>query len=296
MALARRRRAAASVIVLLAALAGAKAEETEHVDKSQYTLFNPTPVFLMRKLMTDRPHFTENPSTVDAGHVQIESGLFGYALARPDLEGTITEDFLVVDTNIRIGLTNYAEIDLILLPYGVVNTRPFDQSAAFRNSGIGRAQIRAKINLWGNDTYGEPGSTMFALLPFVSLPTVRTNGVSPIHVEGGLVGFFEVQLSHMFALELNDGVLYLRDDLASTHHTEFLTTANLEVEWTENVVTYYEVVAQLGRTDPLGDIVFFGTGVQYLLNKNLQLDGGVNLGITPAAARINPFVGISARF
>ena len=127
---------------------------------------------------------------------------------------------------------------------------------------------------------------MFALLPFVSLPTDRTNGVSPIHVEGGLMGFFEVALSHMFALELNDGVLYLRDDLASTHHTEFLTTANLEAEWTENVVTYYEVVAQLGRTDPLGDIVFFGTGVQYLLNKNLQLDGGVNLGITPAAARI----------
>jgi hypothetical protein len=289
-----RTRVAAGAIVLLAALAGAKAEETKHVDKSQYTLFNPTPVFLMRKLMTDRPHFTENPSTVDAGHVQIETGLFGYALSRPDLEGTITDGFSVVDTNIRIGLTNYAEIDLILLPYGVINTRPFDQSAAFRNSGIGRAQIRAKINLWGNDTYGEP--TMFALLPFVSLPTDRTNGVSPTHVEGGLVGFFEVQLSHMFALELNDGVLYLRDDLASTHHTEFLTTANLEAEWTENVVTYYEVVAQLGRTDPLGDIVFFGTGVQYLLNENLQLDGGVNLGITPAAARINPFVGISARF
>ncbi len=289
-------RVAAGATVLLAALAGAKAEETKHVDKSQYTLFNPTPVFLMRKFTTDRPHFTESPFTVDAGHVLIESGLFGYALARPDLEGTITEDFLVVDTNIRIGLTNYAEIDLILLPYGVVNTRPFDQSAAFRNSGIGRAQIRAKINLWGDDTYGEPGSTAFALLPFVSLPTDRTNGVSPTHVEGGLLGFFGVQFSHMFALELNDGVLYLRDDLASTHHTEFLTTANFEAEWTENLGTYHEVVAQLGRTDPLGDIVFFGNGFTYLLNENLQLDAGVNLGITPAAARINPFVGISARF
>ncbi len=287
---------AASVVVLLAALGEAKAEETEKADKSQYTLFNPTPVFLMRRFVTDRPHFTENPTTVDAGHVLIESGLFGYALARPDLEGTITEDYLFVDTNFRIGLTNSAEIDLILLPYGVVNTRPFDQSAAFRNSGIGRAQIRVKINLWGNDTFGEPGSTNFALLPFVSLPTDRTNGVSPTHVEGGLVGFFEVKLSHMFDLELNEGVLYLRDDLATTHHTEYLTTANFEIEWTETFGTYHEVVAQLGRTDPLGDIVFFGNGFIYLLKENLQLDAGVNLGVTPAAPRINPFVGISTRF
>ncbi len=287
---------AASVVVLLAAFGEAKAKEMEKADKSQYTLFNPTPVFLMRPFTTDRPHFTESPFSIDAGHVLIETGLFGYALARPDLEGTITEDFLVVDTNFRIGVTNSAEIDLILLPYGVVNTRPFGQSAAFRNSGIGRAQIRAKINLWGDDSYGEPGSTAFALLPFVSLPTVRTNGVSPTHVEGGLLGFFGVKLSDIFELELNDGVLYLRDDLASTHHAEFLTTANFEVEWTETFGTYHEVVAQLGRTDPLGDIVFFGNGGTYRLSENLQLDAGVNIGVTPAAPRINPFVGISTRF
>jgi hypothetical protein len=289
-------RAAAGALVLLAALGEAQSGETESEDKSQYTLFNPTPEYLMRKLTTDRPHTSENPFTVDAGHVQIETGLFGYALSRPDLEGTITEDFSVVETNIRIGLTNYAEIDLILQPYGVVNTRPLDPSTAFRNSGIGGLQIRAKINLWGNDTYGEPGSTALALLPFVSLPTDPSNGVSPTFVEEGLVGFFEVQLSHIFSLELNDGVLYLRDGGVSTHHAEFLTTANLEAEWTETFGTYYEVVAQLGGDNPLGDIVFVGTGFVYLLNENAQLDGGVNLGVTPAAARINPFVGISMRF
>ena len=38
------------------------------------------------------------------------------------------------------------------------------------------------------------------------------------------------------------------------------------------------------------------TGVTYKLNKNLQIDGGVNFGVTRAADRLNPFVGISARF
>ena len=225
--------------VLLAALGEAKAEETKHVDKSQYTLFNRTPIFLMRKLMTDRPHTTENPSTVDAGHVQIESGLFGFARSRPDLEGTITEDFLVVDTNIRIGLTNSTEIDLILLPYGVVNTRPFDQSAAFRNAGVGRAQIRAKINLWGNAPTGSQAPPCSRCCLLSAFPPIGPTASAPPMSKAGWWGFSRSELSHMFALELNDGVLYLRDDIASTHHTEFLTTANLEAEWTENVVTYY---------------------------------------------------------
>jgi long-subunit fatty acid transport protein len=39
-----------------------------------------------------------------------------------------------------------------------------------------------------------------------------------------------------------------------------------------------------------------GTGVAYRLSKNLQLDAGINFGATPAADRINPFVGLSVRF
>jgi hypothetical protein len=33
-----------------------------------------------------------------------------------------------------------------------------------------------------------------------------------------------------------------------------------------------------------------------MLDKNLQLDAGINVGITSAADRINPFIGISRRF
>jgi hypothetical protein len=46
--------------------------------------------------------------------------------------------------------------------------------------------LRGKINLWGNDTYGKPGSSALALLPFVVLPTDRHNGIGPELVEGGL--------------------------------------------------------------------------------------------------------------
>ena len=42
-------------------------------DKSQYTLFNPTPIDLRRPYNTDRPSKTDSPFTIDAGVFQIES-------------------------------------------------------------------------------------------------------------------------------------------------------------------------------------------------------------------------------
>ncbi len=60
-------------------------------DKSRYWLFNPTPENLMRDLTTDRPDMTESPFTVDAGHVQFETNIFGYTRSRPDQDGTISK-------------------------------------------------------------------------------------------------------------------------------------------------------------------------------------------------------------
>jgi hypothetical protein len=84
--------------------------------------------------------------------------------------------------------------------------------------------------------------------------------------------------------------------VATTPHAEFVVTANLEYEWTETFGTFCEVVYQFAREDPRGDIVLLNTGFTYLLNKNVQLDGAVNFGVTPASPRVNPFIGITARF
>jgi hypothetical protein len=37
-------------------------------------------------------------------------------------------------------------------------------------------------------------------------------------------------------------------------------------------------------------------GLTYGLTKNLQLDGGVNIGLTKSADNVNLFVGVSRRF
>src|SRR5688572_7370925 len=77
-------------------------------DKSQYTLFNPTPPDLMRELSTDRPDKTESAYTVDAGHVQIEMDVVSYVYdhsGEPDVEAW---DFAIA--NFKLGLLNNLDL------------------------------------------------------------------------------------------------------------------------------------------------------------------------------------------
>src|SRR5262245_47990676 len=89
-------------------------------DKSQYSLFQPTPDRLLRDMTTDRPDTTESPFTVDAGRVQIETNAFGYARSRPDEEGVVADTYEYAVTNIRIGLTSLTELDIVWQPHGAV--------------------------------------------------------------------------------------------------------------------------------------------------------------------------------
>lgn len=264
-------------------------------EKDKYTLFSPTPERLLRDMTTDRPDTTESPFTIDAGHIQIESSVFGYARSRPEIDGTVTDTYELATTNIRIGLTNSTEIGFVWQPYGAVRTHQVGPAATLHDSGIGGLDIRGKVNLWGNDSFERTGSAL-ALLPFITLPTDKNNGIGPEHVEGGLIVPLALALPHKFGLGVNGGVVWVKDNEEAGYNTQYLASASLSYEWTDKLGTYYELAAEFDTEDPRGDIVVLGTGVTYAVTENLQLDAGVNFGVTSAADRINPFVGVSRRF
>jgi hypothetical protein len=280
----------ACVIVVLGAPGSAMGQH----DRGRYTLFNPTPDHLLREMTTDRPDTTETPFTVDAGHVQIESTLFGFARSPPKGAGVITDTYELATTNVRIGLTNSVEAGFVWQPYGIVRTH--DPAGSVRQSGIGGLELRAKINLWGNDAFGTPGSSALGILPFAVFPTDRHNGISPAYNEGGLIVPYSIQLTDKLGLGINAGATWLKEDADSGYRAVYLASASLGVEWSEKLSTYYEVAGRFDIEDPRNDIVALGTGVTYRLTKNMQLDAGVNFGITSAADRVNPFVGATVRF
>ena len=118
-------------------------------DKSQYTLFNPTPIELRRAYNTDRPSKTDSPFTIDAGVFQIETDVANWTL---DYEGGVrVRTWILGQTNFKIGLTNW--MDLQVFPQLYVNGRI--SGPAFgepvEEDGFGDTTVRLKINLVGND-------------------------------------------------------------------------------------------------------------------------------------------------
>src|SRR5690348_9830764 len=102
-------------------------DSPDNVDKSRFNLFNPVPRELLRDLQTDRPDQTEGPFTVDAGHVQAELDLLNYSYDRrqPHGQQVTSQTLQVAPTNLRIGILNNLEADVIAAPF--IWLRDFDR-------------------------------------------------------------------------------------------------------------------------------------------------------------------------
>jgi hypothetical protein len=106
------------------------------MDKSLYNLFNPTPTDQMRAFLPDRPNVTDAPYTVDAGHLLVEMGLLEYSLDRYNSEHTRLDAFALVDTNVRLGITNYAEVDVLFTAYSYIRTKDEDAGEQLKHERI----------------------------------------------------------------------------------------------------------------------------------------------------------------
>ncbi len=263
--------------VLTFSSSAAAADRDPAAAKSGYTLLNPTPRELWRELSADRPDLTESPITVDAGAVQLEMSFFDYA------RNGSAESWTAAPFNLKVGLTNSADIQFVFDPY--VHVR--DSGAT--ESGIGDVQIRLKINLWGNDS----GETALAVMPFVKIPTAA-DGIGNDEFEGGLIVPWGTTLTESVGLGLMAELDLVYDDADDDYDLEFVTTAVIGVDLTEDLGMYFEGVA-ITPTD--GDFrALLGIGGTYSLSENVVLDAGVNIGLTGDADDINVFTGITVRF
>ncbi len=263
---------------LFAALARAQ-DAAPATDKSQYTLFDPTPRELRRPMSADRPDFTESPYTVDAGAVQIELSFIDYAKRGDD------EAWTVAPANVKLGLLNDVDLQLVFDPY--INA---DDGMETRE-GFGDIQLRLKMNLWGNDG----GDTAFAFMPFIRIPTA-SDDLGSDHVEGGLIFPFATDLAEGVGLGLMFETDFVYDEMDDGYDTEFIGTGVLGFDVTDELGLYVEGIG-IASTD--ADVDFrgiLGVGATYGLTENMVLDAGTNIGLTGDADDVSVFTGITVRF
>jgi hypothetical protein len=237
----------------------------------------------LRELTTDRPDATESPFTVDAGHVQLE--MDGVSYTRNRLDGVRTTEWVFAPFNVRYGLTPNLEAGIFVVPH--VRVTEQDRNGPKQTvRGIGDTTLRVKLNLRGNDG----GPTAFGLMADLKLPTAA-EGLGNDRTEGAL--------TFPIAYEIGAGW-----EGAAMTSIEFAhTDRGRRAIWVNTITFARDIAPDLGGflelTSAAGDgghVATFNCGLTRPFGPQIQLDCGVNIGLSRNAPDLSVFAGLSRKF
>jgi len=245
-------------------------------DKRGHHLLNPTPIAQLREMTLDGPGATESPYTVDAGHFQIELTLFGRSSYQEVFEGVnYTYDWWGIGPiNLKAGLFNNLDVQVILLPYNRAKEREVGYSRSERD-GMGDTTLRFKLNLFGNDS----GSAALALMPYFTFPT-SASGLGNDSLAGGLSVPFSLELPAGFYFGFTTRFAKVRAEEASQYHTEYQNSVALSRALCGDLDGYVEFFSAVSTERDTEWIGTFGTGLAYWLSDDWQLNATVEVGVS----------------
>ena len=252
------------------AAAAASEEGTPASCLGTFTLLRPLPDACLGTIDTDRPHQTDTPHVVAAGHAQIESALFELQLGGA-VNGASDRNPRVVffDDNYKFGLVS--DVDLQLLFTHAV----FDPTAR-KFDPPGPLDLRLKVNIVKEHGW-VPAVT---LVPWLFLPVAPSETF-----RGGPLVFLGWELSARVELEVNAGVLFS----ASPKPPASLVLASA---LTFMLAEHLGVFADIYLTSP--DLQL-GTGALWAFTRDMQVDLGTYVGVVGDEYRASPFLGFSLR-
>jgi hypothetical protein len=271
-------------MALMGIAGGAVSAAEQALDKRGYSWRTPVPENQLREMSTDRPDATESPFTIDPGHVQIEMDFGNYT--RDDDGGDRVTEWEAVPFNLRFGLTANFEAGFFLVPFRT-ETEKLAGGVHSRRSGIGDTTLRAKWNFSGNDS----GDSAWGLIVDMKLPTA-SDGMSNDKAEGA------VTLPVAFALGAG------WEGAAMTSVAAVYTSAgDYRAVWNNTVTAGHGLTANTNGfvelTSSTGDgshAATFNCGLTRRFGAHVQLDAGLNVGLSRAAADVSVFTGVSRRF
>jgi hypothetical protein len=260
-------------------------------DKSRYNLFDRTPREFMREMNADRPDKPDCPFTVDAGHSQVEMDFANFTCDAPNLERghAKSENYQIAPMNLKVGVLHHTDFQLVLVPYLRERTQDNHTGKVRPPSACGDVIARVKVNLIGKDG----GFFALALIPFVRLPTSQ-NHLGNDSVGGGL------GIPYLFAVpnwdvDFQTRFHFSRNDPGNGDHTEFddsVSIGHAVVGKLSCSVEFFSSVSSGRNSGWIGTLV---TWLTCQVNKNLRLDAGVYIGVTPAADDWHPRAGMTWR-
>jgi hypothetical protein len=265
-------------------------------DKSRYTLFNPTPTDQLRSMDTDRPNVTNTPHTIDAGHLQIETGVIDYTYFRDDSAGDNVreDDFDFGQFNFRLGVLNNLEVNAVVDAFDLDEFHDYSASASSRATSFGDTVVGAKLNLWGDDGADGVWASGLAIQPQFKFPTAAAD-VGNGHFEFYVALPFLMNLPADFHLGVQPGVADERNLDNTGYVTGFPISISLDRVLLANIDFYVEFACDPTTQRHVSTEQTIDIGGTYPLGDNVVLDAGVNLGLNKVSTTVEALAGISIR-
>jgi hypothetical protein len=278
--------------------AAASDTDSTQVDKSQYTLFNPVPADALRGMDTDRPNITNTPHTIDAGHVQVETGFYDdtHFHNRSNGNNSVTDTLTFGHINARLGLTDNFEINATIDGYTRSKTTDYVAKQTTRANGFGDTTIGGKLNFWGDEGSDDAWATGFALQPQIKLPTTAQSGVGNNHVEWSLGAPFVINLVDGFHLGLETAASQERNSSNNGYVAGWQNSASVDRVIFGNFDIYLEYAMHVTTESHVQPNQSIDVGFTYPLTDNIVIDTGAIIGINRATPAIEWTSGASFRF
>lgn len=239
----------------------------------------------LKAICPDRPGRGTSPCTVDRGHGQFELGLFDDSFQH---RSGVTTD----NNNVGSLLAKWGAGERIDLEAGMAfyqELRVHDPSGTQRLRGIGDLFLHAKYNPLGDGVFA------LVLDPFLKLPTA-TGGLGNGAVEGGMVMPMAYALGNDWSLAMTPEVDLQSNGLGNGYHANMVDVVGLGRGF--GPFTLGVEIWSSQNLDPAGTIsqYSFDLDAAWLANNDLQLDGGLNVGLNRATPDLEIYFGISRRF
>ena len=236
-----------------------------------HSLWSPLPDACLGVIDTDRPHQTDTPHVLPAGHAQVESALgelrLGGSLAAP--AGDRAPHLILFDNNYKFGLVSHVDLQLLFEHADYVPAQ-----GRFRPPGP--LSVRAKFNVIEEKGWVPAVS----LVPWIFLPIAWSEAL-----RGGPLVFWGWELPAHLELEVNAGILF---GAAPKPAAAIVLASAL----TYTVVGEFRLFVDIYATGP---DVALGTGALWAFARDMQLDLGTYVGLAGNEPVTTPFLGFSIR-
>jgi hypothetical protein len=244
----------------------------------------------LRDFCPDRPGLGTPPCTLDSGHVAVELGLADWTLERtPDSR---TDTLQTGQLLLRIGLTNSLEAQIGWTAFGHVRERDRATGALARGSGVGDLSVALRQNLANPDGSGFSA----AVMPFATLPVGGT-ALGAGEWSAGVLLPVSYDLGHGIQVGVTGQMEAAADSDRDGRHLAYGGVAGLSLPLSDSLGGTVEIAATRDR-DPSGHATEWLAGLSagWMAKDGLQLDAGINIGLSTAAPDLQLYLGVARRF